>query len=608
MNLFITSKFMHILMLILLIEPCHGLFEWLYGENRENELKSTPGQADMKYEVVTTDDKFLEFAKTLNELKPLDACHNIVVYNLKRKCGELSEEELGKLAVQLFNCQAEAENRPTFLCTSDMTLAACTKDMDSTTWNGYQIVGNRARAMCYATQQLQFQKLTERAVNNLAISAYNHLESMKEIKDGQQQIHSLTTDTVRKLFESQQDLLTTHESLKSAHQTVFTHVADNVKQLVHEKSLIATGNKELAEMTENIREKLDMTSEHLKNQEKQQRENHEKILQDLKEIQKKSQDALRDLSGRTKQLISNHEEMMTQYQVMFKNLQKMNNSINGLLKTVSDMQEKLEKKLGWVSKLLGGADDKLHVIICCIHHIVFFLLMVIIAAFLQLPVLLRTILLMLIAVNAGCEINYNKSLGFTVLFVITSSTIIAHWTIVWIRWQASKVYGTNKLTYTSGQSFNSREIRELTSVLGRLQQSLNDNLDIDPSNQHCNGNSTSIPYDDRNHLSNITPSPVRHTSITPSPVNRYHHTSVDPIPEVGENQSHNLSQVRRLLINQMGDGPGRTTSRSSTPLSSRNSSRSATPLLGIKCKGVTRAGSSCRMPASSGFDYCYRHR
>ena len=43
-----------------------------------------------------------------------------VIYNLKKKCGELSEEELGKLSVQLLNCQSEAEDRPVFPCTHSM--------------------------------------------------------------------------------------------------------------------------------------------------------------------------------------------------------------------------------------------------------------------------------------------------------------------------------------------------------------------------------------------------------------------------------------------------------------------------------------------------------
>jgi hypothetical protein len=43
-----------------------------------------------------------------------------VIYQLKKRCGELTEEELGKLSVQLLNCQSEVEQRPIFTCHSDM--------------------------------------------------------------------------------------------------------------------------------------------------------------------------------------------------------------------------------------------------------------------------------------------------------------------------------------------------------------------------------------------------------------------------------------------------------------------------------------------------------
>ena len=64
------------------------------------------------------------------------------------------------------------------------TIADCTKNMDGPTWNAYQIVGNRARAMCYATQQHQFRKMTEMAVNDLANAAFKQLQSMDNLKVG----------------------------------------------------------------------------------------------------------------------------------------------------------------------------------------------------------------------------------------------------------------------------------------------------------------------------------------------------------------------------------------------------------------------------------------
>ena len=66
---------------------------------------------------------------TLNVKSPWCCEHNTdvgvalqVIYQLKKRCGDLSEEELGKLSVQLLNCQSEVEERPIFTCTTDMVM------------------------------------------------------------------------------------------------------------------------------------------------------------------------------------------------------------------------------------------------------------------------------------------------------------------------------------------------------------------------------------------------------------------------------------------------------------------------------------------------------
>ena len=43
-----------------------------------------------------------------------------VMDSLEKTCGDITEEDLAKLSVQLLNCQSESEGRPTFECSEDM--------------------------------------------------------------------------------------------------------------------------------------------------------------------------------------------------------------------------------------------------------------------------------------------------------------------------------------------------------------------------------------------------------------------------------------------------------------------------------------------------------
>ena len=133
----------------------------------------------------------------------------------------MSEEELNKMAVHLLNCQLEIENRPTFECEESMSigtsmeddrsfekkkeygatenvtamvkitcfiLGECTSKMDATEWNGYQIVANRARAVCYTTRQQIFRIKTEAAVNKLVQTSQEQISGMEKLREDQQML------------------------------------------------------------------------------------------------------------------------------------------------------------------------------------------------------------------------------------------------------------------------------------------------------------------------------------------------------------------------------------------------------------------------------------
>ncbi|XP_061189531.1 protein brambleberry-like [Saccostrea echinata] len=556
---------------------------WMFGDDTQHNVDKALKKSSAKFEVVSTDTKFLKLASELTDMSPLDACYHIVVYKLKKKCGELKEEDLGKLAVQLLNCQSMAEDRPTFKCTAEMSIAECTKDMDGPTWNAYQIVGNRARAVCYATQQDQFRRLTEMAVHDLVSAADDQLESMKQMMKGQEVLHTLTSETVQKLFDSQMELLGNHQQLKLAHDNIMSNVQDNMDNLHKERSLIATGNQQLAEMVENIRHKLDMTAEKMASQEKKQQENYKKIIQDLSQIHKKSQDALEKLDESSKQLLQNHKEMTKFYLEMYQNVVKINSSVTELMKTVQTMQRDLEKKISWFSHILGSSEDKLAVLMSWGQHLMFFLFIIIMSVYLQIPRLSRLAIIVALTINAVAELKFGHSIGFRqvlgFIFTVVTANVMYH---IWrpkmdTRGEPYLAIGNSPIS-DSSSPLSAGDMHTLQNLLQRFQNSVPD------------GNNRGACGSDTNHSQATRARPDSSTMLDEDEnVRRFLDENFDiPIHTRPETPLPSTSAFTRSF------------SRSSTP--SRSSTTS------VRCHGLTRTGTPCRLSTIPGQDFCHRHK
>ncbi|XP_071146919.1 protein brambleberry-like [Mytilus edulis] len=560
---------------------------WLFGPDTDIDKSFSK---NVKFEVVSTDKKFLKFASELNEMSPLDSCYHIVVFSLKKRCGELTEEELNKLAVQLLNCQSQAEGRPVFKCTTDMTLADCTREMDGPTWNAYQIVGNRARAMCYATQQEQFRRMTEKTVSNLVTAATDQLDSMELIKNNQEALHNMATDTIRKLYESQQEMLGHHQQLQITQEGVMTQITDNMASLKTEKALIAAGNKELADQTHNIKNKLEEAMQTLQSQNQEQKTNHEIIIQDLMSIQTKAQDTIDKLDKSTQHLLQNHQDLKKQYVVMHEKMVKINSTVTDLMKSINSMQEKLDKKISWFSHLLGTTEEKITTLLVFGQHIVFLILIMFLTAYLQVPPMSRVLILIVTFVNSAIEIQSGKGAGFIRMAGVDFSIIMANGLYYIWKSKSNIQKAPLRLTGTdtdATQPVTNEELQNLTNIVGRLQFSLNESGIGNDTSMRTTPNVTQIETQAR-----------PDSSTMPEDVDRVHRYVLNSSMERFSTHSREGTPVlSRTSTPQPSTSINYRNVRGSTPSSSMSS----------RCNGLTRGGTPCRLSSVRGQSYCRNH-
>lgn len=567
---------------------------WPFSSAHVEEKTTLPGLSDgsvaTRFEVRNVEEKFLAEAQPYLNLPPLDSCLHKVVGRLKKACAEIGEEELAKFSVQLLNCQSEAEGRRQYTCTAEMTVSDCTKDMDPDTWNAYHIVSNRARSVCYATRQKQFQLKTELTVNHLASSAAEQIDVMQSLKKGQDAIGKTATDTLNAMTEGQRELLGQQSKLKKEQTEISMAVSKNLQRINHEKNIIASGQVQLASLTNEIKSRLEDTVQQIENQDEDRRQTQDHLLKDLAQIRNKAKEVWEKIGESTDEILRRHNETLVQYQEMVQNLRRMNETINYLLQLVFELQLTVDKQISWLADQIGGAGGQMGVIIACIQHAAYLLFAMISVVFIQAPITFRLILLASVSLSTVAEIKsfpYRPDLRQLTLFL--SVVLLLNWLVIWIlQRRQSHLERTLQLqsdgpsctpTVTSNPKSRPREL--ITSVF-----------------RPSMARHSSSPSSAETSASSITPSSVlnggKEVKKSPDTAKTIPCSSCSQTPLTHGYSSPGWPSVAVVT-------PVRKRSRPSTPQSDTASTPSG------RCQGVTKAGVQCRLPKAAGHDFCVRH-
>lgn len=72
----------------MILSPSDAIFEWLFGQNAESDSESDSVRVirstGLKFEVETSDAKFLQLKNAIEDLSDLDACNHIVSFPFNR--------------------------------------------------------------------------------------------------------------------------------------------------------------------------------------------------------------------------------------------------------------------------------------------------------------------------------------------------------------------------------------------------------------------------------------------------------------------------------------------------------------------------------------------
>uniref|UniRef100_A0A3P8X7Y2 Brambleberry n=1 Tax=Esox lucius TaxID=8010 RepID=A0A3P8X7Y2_ESOLU len=426
--------------------PGNCFFEWMKPKQPEAPAPAPslapglPVGETPQFEMSIADDKFLADAK-LMDITPLGSCHYRVVAQLKSTCANLSEEQLAKLGVALFNCQAEVEGRRTYPCTEDMSLKHCTAGMDSDTWNAYHIVSNRARSVCYATRQQHFRRRAELTVNALISTATSQLDAMKDLKDGQLELKELTSASLEKLLEGHSALATQQGVLWEGQEKLETSLSSNLERLGQEKALIASGQKLVGQLIHGITHRMENISEQLKGQGSEVQEGHRAILDDLTEVRERAHDIYNKIDHSMSGFLQYQNRTAQYYMDLMGKLERMNGTLGTMLRYLDNMQNRLEERLHIIQGYVGWAGLSLAAVWTCVVHTGYFLLCAVVLTFLHCPSFSRAMLLFTVPLNAVAEVNQQPALDLPSLSMLLLALSLGYWLSLQTLWACSRLRG-----------------------------------------------------------------------------------------------------------------------------------------------------------------------
>ncbi|XP_028399908.1 protein brambleberry-like [Dendronephthya gigantea] len=398
------------------------------GEKTGEFLRNSP----VPFEMSVAEQKFLaEAQRYMGDMAALDQCHQVIITRLRKSCHELGEEEIGKLAVSLFNCQSKAEGRALYYCSDEMSLRDCTSGMDPDAWNAYHIISNRARSVCYATRNHQFRLKTEYLVNQLAVSAGDQMNFLERLKVGQENLNQATKGTLDRLTSGHKDLIQEQVKIRSefgnVNKELTTKIKENVVALDYEKRVIKEAEKQLSSMTEAIANALENTTAELREQDGKRKEEHAAVVEDLEEIKAKTMDTWGLIDEKTGQIRERQDETLDHHQNIMDSLHKLNDTVAFILQSIKEFEERFDVRLSWLASQFGGTENRLGVLTTCFGHFLFFVVMTIFVLFINAPAIPRVVTLILVPFNAWVEIKLMAGMSYMTMTMLILAVIIGQY-------------------------------------------------------------------------------------------------------------------------------------------------------------------------------------
>ncbi|XP_073973658.1 protein brambleberry-like isoform X2 [Rhodnius prolixus] len=375
------------------------------------------------FEELDPEEKFLVEASKITGLKldELDVCQQKLVLKLKTSCGELSDEELSKLAVGLLNCQSEVEGRKVFPCTPEMSLRECTREMDSETWNSYHVISNRARAVCYAARQEQFRALAEMTVNKLMTASQDHINKMTLVEENQLKLSQSTESILKQLLQSQTQVLASFSNLKKLESSLISSIAFGLNKLEVQKEHLSNVQDIITLTMKKFNDGIDNSSKQLSEQMFWNQEQHRYLKNSLAQINQTATEIFQKLKESRVVLNDREVEILIRTEKTINGLRIVNTSVSNMADWVKYFEEIGRPKFLQFKNFVGEKGEKVDLLMLLSVHMCSLLLAMLMCSFLNAPFTSRWLLCLASAVNIylATNIEYKEFSSSLFYFYIT---------------------------------------------------------------------------------------------------------------------------------------------------------------------------------------------
>ncbi|KAL5280294.1 hypothetical protein ACFFRR_004336 [Megaselia abdita] len=434
-----TSRKIYILLVCgfcLAVQTNGSFLDWIWP-NRNVEIFRPSLQLNnlpsINFELSETDEKFIEDSSKLlgRKLSKSDFCQQRVVLNLKTSCKSLTDEQLRRLSVDLFNCQLHSESKTSHECSENMPLEECTSQMSPEEKSSYAQIYGQAKQLCLSIRQDQFRGLTELTINKLVSSTHQHLDLMEKLQNSQKLLEKATltsldeiTDSHLKLLDQQQEILKMSEFQKHNSE-------QNMREILKEKSLLKIGNSELNSFIFNLKQKV-----------KEGKDDYSSLVSDLEQLNAISSRITLKLEEITEEISERGEENYALLETTKRQIEQVDEVVEEVFNFVMALRKEFNEKVRWLEKYLGKDEGIERLTIILIHLGTLFIGMLCLV-FVGADYVSRYLFLGLIGVNATLTLTKVYNLNVGILMKTIAVLLIGNLgTIIYKKYNLEKIWKT----------------------------------------------------------------------------------------------------------------------------------------------------------------------